>query len=138
MTAEEPINPPIHPFARWLGHRTIEQDGEFAIEIDMRPEICNGYGMLQGGVTATLADLAGGILAARVVAPRLVATLDLNIRYLDPGRVGPIRATGRLLRRGRSTVVTSIEVIDVGADRLMAHSTMTSIILPEVEVAPRA
>jgi len=122
---------PRLPFLRHVGIRVLpEDDGPTVCEIDLRDDLRNRAGMLQGGVTATLLDVVGGVAAARVAGTPAIATADLNIHYLAPIRVGPARAEATVLRKGRSTVIVEARVIDAGAnERLCAMSTMTLTVL---------
>ena len=116
------------PFFDHLGIRIVEgpedqgRDGQVVVEMEMRDDLRGPYGLLQGGIVATLIDVAGAACAARAVGPgRGVATSDMTIRFLAPGRVGPIRATGTPLRAGKNAAVAEIRVTDAGQDdRLLA------------------
>ena len=120
----------MHPFVNWLGYTLELTDDACVVTLPLRPEVCNSSAMLQGGIVATLADLAGGALAHRCATPGAVVTADLNIHYLAPGRVGPIRATSRVVRAGKRLVITGVEVVDVGAeDLLMAVASMSSAVV---------
>ena len=123
-------DPRLH-FLQHIGLRFLGGDEQHAAcEIDLRADLRNSGGMLQGGLTATLIDVAGGILAARVAGTRSCVTADMNIHYLSPGRVGPIRADGSVLRAGRRSIVIEVRVIDTGtADRLVAVGVITMAVL---------
>jgi uncharacterized protein (TIGR00369 family) len=122
---------PRQPIVKHMGMRFVHVDtGESIIEIDIREDLKNSGGMLQGGVIATLVDVAGGIAASRAVARAPVVTADMTIHYLAPGRTGPVRAVGEVLRAGRRSVVAQVKVYDTGEDdRLMATGTMTMTVL---------
>ena len=131
---------PRLPLLRYLGLRVLpdEVEGGSICELDLRDDLRNVSGMLQGGVTATLLDVVGGVAASRARQTAAVVTADLSIHYLAPARVGPVRAYGKVLRSGRSSIVVDARVIDVGAEeRLCAVATMTLIVLgPEARPAP--
>jgi uncharacterized protein (TIGR00369 family) len=117
-------------FLNYIGVRMLRPDtsapGEAVVELDMRPDLLNNAGMLQGGLIATLIDCAGGVAASRATKSMKTFTANMNITYLAPGRIGPIRAIGTVLRQGKTTVVTEVRVIDTGADdRLMTVATIT-------------
>ena len=119
-----------HLFAQ-LDMRDVEVEGaELAIEMPTAPHLTNARGGLQGGLIATLVDIVAGRLALQGL-PSLesVATTDLTVHYLAPVMVGPARAEARVLRRGKRNVVVSVEVRDVGADRLAAVSTIAFAVL---------
>ena len=81
---------------RQLDMRDVEESAErMVIEMDNRPDLVNVRGALQGGLVATLIDIAAGRLAGNVVGPdRDVTTADMNVHFLAPiveGRPAPRR-----------------------------------------------
>ena len=94
----------------WLGVVDRPDGAELAVG----PKLLNPWGMLHGGVTAMLVDLAVEATTGHVVD-------DLHLRYLRPGRVGPIRATAT--RLGPRTVRAVVS--DEGADgRVVAQAVV--------------
>jgi len=90
------------------------------VEVDIREDLRGPAGMLQGGVIATLIDVAAAATAAQGSAG-LVATSELSVHFLAPGRVGPVRAVGELLHGRAGGAAVEVRVYDAGkADRLMA------------------
>jgi acyl-coenzyme A thioesterase PaaI-like protein len=65
------------------------------------------------GVLATMVDAVCGNLAVFAVAPDRVATADLALTVLRPADGPQIEATGRVIRRGRTTVVVEVELSGV-------------------------
>jgi uncharacterized protein (TIGR00369 family) len=116
-------------FHRWLGLRWRQDEDEPAtlvIDMDIRPDLRGPAGSLEGGVIATLVDVAGATAVAFASGGQLVATEHINVSYLAPGRVGPVRATGNVLRLGRHDGVAEVRIVDSGLDnRLMAVGTVT-------------
>ena len=114
------------PFQQGLGLRwSLDDDGAVSVDLDVRDDLRGPAGTLEGGVVATLVDVAGASAAARAVGA-LVATEHISVSFLAPGRVGPIRATGTVLRAGSSGVVAEVRVHDRGQeDRLMAVALVT-------------
>ncbi len=114
-----------------LGMRdVVETDERLIIEMDNRPDLTNIRGALQGGLVATLIDIAAGRLAERHVrAGQSVTTADMNVHYLAPVVVGPARAEATIVRAGKRLIVTAVDVTDVGRDRLAARSTLTFAVL---------
>ena len=84
-----------------MGFRDVlESDERLIVEMDNRPDLINIRGALQGGLVATLIDIAAGRLAGRHVGPdQDVTTADMNVHFLAPVIVGP--ATGRSHDRPR-------------------------------------
>ncbi len=111
----------FRPLFEYLGLRWNTIDGDrMSVEMDMRNDLCGPAGILQGGITATLVDVAAASTAA-LSGTELVATTEMTLHYLAPGRIGPIRAVGELLRSGARSFAVEVRVFDIGAeDGLMA------------------
>ncbi|MDV3125237.1 PaaI family thioesterase [Mycobacterium sp. 21AC1] len=114
-----------------MGFRDVlENDEMLIVEMDNRPDLTNTRGALQGGLVATLIDIAAGRLAGRHVEPgQDVTTADMNVHYLAPVVSGPARAVATVVRAGRRLIVTSVEVTDTGRDRLAACATLSFAVL---------
>lgn len=114
------------PFQRLLGLRWSSGENDAVIvEMDIREDLRGPAGSLEGGVVSTIVDVAGASAAAMAMKS-LVATADMTIHFLAPGRVGPVRATGVPLRIGSDLAVVEVKVIDTGKDdRLMASALLT-------------
>jgi uncharacterized protein (TIGR00369 family) len=114
-----------------MGFRDVlESDERLIVEMDNRPDLTNTRGAIQGGLVATLIDIAAGRLAGRHVGPdQDVTTADMNVHFLAPVIVGPARAEATIVRAGRRIIVTAVDVIDVGRDRLAARSTLSFAVL---------
>ena len=114
-----------------LGMRdVVDTDERLVIEMANRPDLTNIRGALQGGLVATLIDIAAGRLAERQVAPgQSVTTADMNVHFLAPVVVGPARAEATIVRAGKRLIVTAVDVTDVGRDRLAARSTLSFAVL---------
>lgn len=114
-----------------MGFRDIEENDErLIIEMDNRPDLANIRGALQGGLIATLIDIAAGRLAGRHVGPgHDVTTADMNVHYLAPIATGPARAVATVVRAGTRLIITSVDVTDAGRDRLAARATLSFAVL---------
>src|SRR5436305_13274508 len=121
------------PFQRSLGLRwgRGDADDSVAVVMDMRDDLRGPARSLEGGVVSTLADVAGASTCAMAVGS-MVATEHISISFIAPGREGPIRATGVLLRSGRNDAVAEVRIEDAGRDdRLMAAALVTVRVLHE-------
>ena len=109
------------PFFDHLGLRwTDVRPTGVTVELDIRDDLRGPAGTLQGGVIATVVDVAAASTAAQ--GSGLVATSEMTIHFLAPGRIGPVRAVGELLHsRSSGGAAVEIRVYDAGnSDRLMA------------------
>jgi uncharacterized protein (TIGR00369 family) len=108
-------------------------EGRLVIEMDVRPELSNVRGALQGGLIAVLIDMCAGRLAYQTCDHEngfSTATSDMNVHFLSPVVVGPARTEARIVRQGTSSIVLHVEVTDVGRDKLAAVSTIAFTVLP--------
>jgi uncharacterized protein (TIGR00369 family) len=117
-----------------LGMRDMDGSGDsverLVIEIDNRPDLANIRGALQGGLVATLIDIAAGRLAGNIVGENQnVTTADMNVHFLAPIVTGPARAEATVVRAGRRLIVMAVDVFDAGRDRLAARATLTFAVL---------
>ena len=118
-----------HILAR-LDYREVEStEDRLVLEMENRPDLANVRGALQGGLVATLIDIAAGMLAGRATGAGYdVTTADLNIHFLAP-IMGKARAEATIVRAGRRLIVTEVDVFDVDRGRLAAKSTLTFAVL---------
>lgn len=109
-----------------LGLRMVESDGSTVVmEMPVDERTRNTAGGLQGGLIATMADVAAGQLASRATPFGFgIATTDLFIRYLRPIKVGPARAVATLLRTGKRSVVVQVDIHRGEDDELAATGTI--------------
>ncbi|KWX65799.1 PaaI family thioesterase [Mycobacterium sp. NAZ190054] len=121
---------PGHLFAQMNFRDVEDSDERMVIELDNRPDLVNRRGALQGGLVATLIDIAAGRLADRHVGPgQDVTTADMTIHYLSPVLDGPARAEATVVRAGRRLSVIAVDVTDVSRGRLAARATVSFAVL---------
>lgn len=113
------------PFLDAIGLQRID-DARGVVELPLTPYVGNSLGALQGGVVATLIDVAAEA-AARVATGEPWVSVDLAVNFLALGRVGPIRSRARLLRRDAASALLRVELRDVGEDdRLLTVATVVA------------
>ncbi|MDE2420875.1 MAG: thioesterase family protein [Gammaproteobacteria bacterium] len=104
------------PFFHHCGMKMRVVDGEIKGFVDMDPSLIGNvaFQILHGGVAATLLDSIGGIVAMgeiychgkgelkdRIRQVARLATTDMRVDYLSPGRGTQFIATAETLRMGR-------------------------------------
>jgi uncharacterized protein (TIGR00369 family) len=104
------------PMYEWLSARTPDAH---TIEIDLSDDLRNPWGILHGGVVATMVDLATEHATG-------AATTDVVLHFLAPNRTGPVRARAVPLGARSDGEVCRVEVRDEGADRLTALAITTA------------
>jgi uncharacterized protein (TIGR00369 family) len=142
----EPIAPPtLSELFGQIGMRPGTHNGEFAMTMPVSPQVVNTSGALQGGLIATLVDVAGGQFGLdHLQDGTTMTTADLFIRYLRPIRQGSASAVPRMLRNGRRAMVMQVDVYGDGAgeEELLATATVNFAVIngptPKLPVWPGA
>jgi uncharacterized protein (TIGR00369 family) len=114
-----------------MSFRDVEvTDERMVLDLDTGPELVNRRGAVQGGLVATLIDIAAGRLAERHVGPgHDVTTADMTIHFLAPIIDGPARAVATVVRAGKRLSIIAVDVTDLARDRLAARATVTFAVL---------
>jgi uncharacterized protein (TIGR00369 family) len=119
-----PPEGPLPPLLDWLGVRDVAGADAGVVELDVTDAVRNPWGIVHGGVTAALVDVAAErAAAARTAGP--VETGDVALHFLAPSRVGPVRATATVMGERTDGMVVLVEVRDVGQDRVAARAVAT-------------
>ncbi len=100
-------------FNRFLGIRCVAiTDHDVHLSLPFRPEFVGDpmRPALHGGIMSTLADVAGGMAVwSGLEDPRArVATIDLRIDYLRPGRLETLDARAHVVRKGNRVGVVDV------------------------------
>ena len=87
-------------------------------------------GGLRTGALLTVIDSLGGFLCGLSVLPEWIVTTSVMATVARLDHQGPLGLHGRVLRRGRNTVVSALDVVDEGADdRPVASAVLTCAVL---------
>ncbi|MBN9082325.1 MAG: hypothetical protein BGP04_07670 [Rhizobiales bacterium 62-17] len=99
------------PFLDHCGiERIFRQDGVCRVAVDPTPEKTNRVQAAHGGLLMTLLDAAlAGACTSTLPEPQMVATVDMQVAFLTPGR-GHLVAEGRLLKATKSLMFAEGEV----------------------------
>jgi uncharacterized protein (TIGR00369 family) len=140
--------PTLSELFNQIGMRPGARNGEFAMTMPVSPQVVNTSGALQGGLVATLVDVAGGHFGVDYLREgTTMTTADLFIRYLRPIRQGTAFAVPRMLRSGRRAMVMQIDVYSDGdgsdgQEELLATATVNFAVIdgatPNLPDWPRA
>lgn len=105
-------------------------DGACTVELDVLPQHFQPFGIVHGGVIATLLDTAT-FWAGFYVLPEDagLVNVDLKLNYLKAVMGGRLSASGTCLRAGRQLSYTEAHVRDAKGE-LVAHATSTLMALP--------
>jgi len=93
------------------------------VELPYNPSFDHALGSIHGGVIAMMLDTAGWF----TVAPYYdswIATVEFQVRLLEPASRQALRATGKLIRIGKRLAVAEMEVHSAD-ERLIARGSGT-------------
>lgn len=121
---------PAAPVASLIGFRlTSVQLGEAVVELDADNRHANPMGTLHGGILCDIADAAMGIAYASSLGEgESFTTLELKINFLKPIWKAHLKATGRVVKRGRTIGLVECDVTDE-SNQLVARATSTCMTL---------
>jgi uncharacterized protein (TIGR00369 family) len=86
--------------------------GRVILDLPYRADLCQQNGYVHAGAITALADSACGYAAASLMpADRDVLTVEFKVNLLAPARGDRLRATGKVVRAGRTLTVCSAEVV---------------------------
>ena len=108
--------------------------GESHLEVEVQQKHLQPYGIVHGGVCASLADAAiyWAVYAGREETVGLT-TLELKLNYLAPVSAGRMIAKGRSVKVGKSICLGEASVED-DKGNLVAHGTSTLMVLDSLKI----
>ena len=93
------------------------------------PETTTAGGAMHGGTMMALADTSGGTVAFQNLPEGAgTSTISSSTVFLRAVRAGTVTATGRLVHRGRTTIVAETELTDADG-RPVSRTTQTQAVL---------
>jgi uncharacterized protein (TIGR00369 family) len=119
------------PYPSHMSMRLAAIDLDVAtIELELGRRHLQPYGIVHGGVLATLIDTATfWSVFMRIPEDAGLVNIDLKLNYLRPVEKGLLRAEGAAIRSGKSISYAEASVLDA-TDDLVAHGTSTLMVLP--------
>ncbi|WFN33724.1 PaaI family thioesterase [Methanogenium sp. S4BF] len=97
-----------NPFFRMMGIDIVSYgEGQAVLTMDVRPDMMNGDGWLQGGVYTALADEAMALALFTVLkGSEITATISESTSFYRGVQDGTIVAEGTVIRKGRKVAFT--------------------------------
>jgi uncharacterized protein (TIGR00369 family) len=103
-----------------LWERVVDGDHEYAILTEDKHH--NRRNRVQGGLLMTLADRASGMIARVVSGRPSLATIQMDVHFIDAGKIGELLiARPRVVRVTHTLIFTRTEV--VAEDRVVATAS---------------
>lgn len=119
------------PFPQHMSMRLAVMAMDTAtIELELKSCHLQPFGIVHGGVLATLIDTATfWSVFMRIPEDAGLVNIDLKLNYLKSAKTGLLKAEGRAIRHGKSISYSEASVYD-GSGELLAHGTSTLMVLP--------
>ena len=128
-----PDFPPAGGFDALYGLEVLEvQDDLVTAQVAVRDALRQPFGLVHGGVLASIAETLASLGTAVVVVPEGSAAMGLSnsTSFLRPILDGTIHARAIRRHRGRTTWIWDVEISD-DAGRLCALARMTIAVRPQ-------
>lgn len=110
--------------------------GECVIELPYREDLTQQHGYFHAGITATIADSAGGYAAFTLFPPRSnVLSVEFKINLIAPANGERLSAQARVVKHGRTLTIVEFEVFVLrnGEEHRCAIGLQTVMCVPEKE-----
>lgn len=115
-----------NPFFCLMGIDVVSAgNGKAELAMQVRPDMHNGVGWLQGGMLVALADEAMALAVYTQLADgEGIATISESTSFIRGAREGSITAEGRVIRKGRRVAFCEAEVwAEQGGEKALLSRT---------------
>ena len=131
--APEPVFPPPGGFDALYGLEVLEVHDDLVLaQVTVRDDLRQPFGVVHGGVLASISETLASLGTAVVVLPEGDAAMGMsnNTSFLRPILDGTIHARAIRRHRGRTTWIWDVEISD-DEGRLCAITRMTIAVRPQ-------
>ena len=112
---------------------TLEM-GRSILEVDVQKKHLQPYGIVHGGVYASLIDAAAFWAAySTVEGSSGMTTVEMKLNYLRPATSGRFIARGKSIKTGKTICLSEATVFD-DEEKMLAHGTATLMVLDTLEI----
>ena len=126
-------------FLQDVGYTQVIEDGVSRGWLQVTDELrIPGSPQVRASVLATMADVWTGALAGMACEPKLALTLDLTARVIGDVSGDRLDIVGRVLKQGRTTIVTETEFCRPATGSVVAvsHATFVASPRPQDVIGP--
>jgi uncharacterized protein (TIGR00369 family) len=126
-----------NPILGFMGIEVLEvAPGRATVLLHNREELHNSLGLVQGGVLAVVADVAGGVSLYSVLTDPLevtIPTVEFKLSFLRPVAAEDVVARGWVVHRGRRLALCQVDVSGQSG-RHLATGLFTYMVKPREEL----
>lgn len=125
----KPITKSVSPSSLWLRGTLLEiEEGYAVIKYQIRKEMTNPLGTIQGGVMAALIDDTMGLAFYSLFQQNMFTTTNLNVNYLFGAKEGEhIRVEAKVVRIGKKIANVECKVYNEPND-IICTSTSNLVV----------
>jgi acyl-CoA thioesterase len=108
--------------------------GEAELSMQVRPDMLNGVGWLQGGLFTALCDEAMALALFTILdedEDEGIATISESTSFLRGIRMGRIKAVGRVVKKGRSIAFLEGTVTNSDDGSCLSETRAFFVIMPK-------
>ncbi len=123
------------PYFQLLSIQLKELDwGKSHLEVGVEEKHLQPYGMVHGGVCASIVDAACFWAAwTQVEGTAGLTTIEMKLNYLAPVSEGRLIVKGRSIKTGRTICLAEASVVNEKGT-LIAHGTSTMMVLESLKI----
>lgn len=119
-----------NPFFCLMGITPVEfGEGKARLAMDVRDDMKNGEGWLQGGIFTALGDEAIALAIYTLLSDKeTIATVSCTTSFIRGIQSGTIHADGVVIRKGRQMIYAEASITNAKDDSLLARCSASFII----------
>ena len=108
------------------------------LEVDVQEKHLQPYGIVHGGVYASLIDAAAFWAAySKIEGTTGMTTVEMKLNYLAPAASGHFIAKGKSIKTGKTLCLSEATVYD-DKEKMLAHGTVTLMVMQSLEINGKA
>ena len=130
--------PAMHLIGAYI---SVSEPGYCEVTLPVTEKVTQQHGFVHGGITGMIADSAAGYAAFSLMPPdSSPLTVEYKINMLNPAHGAMLLARARVIKSGKTLVITQGDVFAVkdGAQTLCATMQQTLIVMRGVPDTKRA
>jgi acyl-coenzyme A thioesterase 13 len=116
----------LSPAGAWLGGTLAEvRDDGLTMSIPVRPEMCNPFGALHGGMASAMMDeLMGASVAVCGGYTTWFTSVNLSVDFLNSGKAGDtVLVAAHIIRKGKNIAHIEASILRESDKKILAKAT---------------